>query len=137
MKKVLCSALVAIMLLCMTACGSSVAGHYDFESMESDGIKITAQSLKDMGAEMELFIELEEDGTGTMANEGEVIEMGWEDGEIWPAEDPEDRVAFTIDGDTLTMEQDGVKMVFKKLCSYNIDDCPRQEYNIRKLSASA
>ena len=43
MKKVLCSALVAIMLLCMTACGSSVAGHYDFESMESGGIKITAQ----------------------------------------------------------------------------------------------
>ena len=68
MKKVLCSALVAIMLLCMTACGSSVAGHYDFESMESGGIKITAQSLKDMGAEMEMYIELEEDGTGTMAN---------------------------------------------------------------------
>ena len=114
MKKVLCSALVAIMLLCMTACGSSVAGHYDFESMESGGMKITAQSLKDMGAEMEMYIELEEDGTGTMANEGEVIEMGWEDGEIWPADDPDDRVAFTIDGDTLSMEQDGIKMVFKK-----------------------
>ncbi|MBQ7017000.1 MAG: hypothetical protein IJN10_08620 [Firmicutes bacterium] len=114
MKKVLCSALVAIMLLCMTACGSSVAGRYDFESMEMDGVKITAQSLKDMGAEMEMYIELEEDGTGTMASDGEVIEMGWEDGEIWPAEDPTDRVAFTIDGDTLTMEQDGVEMVFKK-----------------------
>ena len=114
MKKVLCSALVAIMLLCMTACGSSVAGRYDFESMEMDGVKITAQSLKDMGAEMEMYIELEKDGTGTMASDGEVIEMGWEDGEIWPAEDPTDRVAFTIDGDTLTMEQDGVEMVFKK-----------------------
>ena len=114
MKKVLCSALVAIMLLCMTACGSSVAGRYDFESMEMDGVKIIAQSLKDMGAEMEMYIELEEDGTGTMASDGEVIEMGWEDGEIWPAEDPTDRVAFTIDGDTLTMEQDGVEMVFKK-----------------------
>jgi len=42
-----------------------------------------------------------------MASDGEVIEMGWEDGEIWPVDDPTDRVAFTIDGDTLTMEQDG------------------------------
>ena len=46
--------------------------------------------------------------------DGEVIEMGWADGELWPAEDPEDKVAFTVDGDTLTMEQDGMKMVFKK-----------------------
>ena len=115
MKKVLCSALVAIMLLCMTACGSKIAGRYDFYSMDmGGGVEVTAESLKALGGEMEMYIELEDDGTGTMASEGEVIEMGWADGEIWPAEDPEDKVAFTVDGDTLTMEQDGMKRVFKK-----------------------
>lgn len=114
MKKILCSALVAVMLLCMTACGNSIAGRYNFYSMEMDGVEITAESLAALGGELEMYIELTDDGTGTMASEGEVIEMGWADGEIWPADDPTDKVAFEIDGDTLTMEQDGIKMVFKK-----------------------
>ena len=114
MKKVLCSALVAIMLLCMTACGSKEAGHYDFYSMDMDGVQITAQSLKDMGAEMEMYIELEDDGTGTMVADGEEEEMGWGDGYIWPASDPSDKVAFTVEGNELTIEYDGVEMVFKK-----------------------
>lgn len=115
MKKVFCSMLVAATLLCMTACGgSSVAGRYDFHSMDMEGMQITAEALKEMDTEMEMYIELKEDGTGTMASEGEVMEMAWADGEIWPAEDPTDKVPFEIDGDTLTMEQEGIKMVFKK-----------------------
>ena len=114
MKKVLCSALAVIMLLCMTACGNNIAGRYNFHSMNMEGMEVTAESLKALGSEVEMYIELEKDGTGTMASEGEVIAMGWADGEIWPAEDPEDKVAFTVDGDTLTLEQDGMKMVFKR-----------------------
>lgn len=115
MKKILCSALVATMMLCMTACGGSdVTDHYDFYSMEMEGMEITAEGLKEMGTEMEMYIELNDDGTGTMASEGKVIDMGWADGEIWPTDNPSDKVAFVIDGDSLTMEQDGIKMVFKK-----------------------
>lgn len=115
MKKTLCGALVAIMLLCLTACGgSSKAGHYDFYSMEMGGSTITAESLKDLGADYEMYIELKEDGTGTMATDGETVEMAWKDDQIWPADDPDDKVTFEVDGDTLTMEQDGAKLVFKK-----------------------
>ena len=114
MKKVLCSALVAIMLLCMTACGNNITGRYDFYSMDMDGVQVTAESLEALGSEIEMYVELEKDGTGTMASDGEVIEMGWADGEIWPAEDPTDKAAFVVDGDTLTIEQEGMKLVFKK-----------------------
>ena len=111
MKKVLCSALVAIMLLCMTACGNNLAGHYNFYSMNMEGMEVTADAL---GGEVEMYIELEKDGTGTMAAMGEVVEMGWADGEIWPIEDPTDKAPFTVDGDTLTIELEGIKMIFKK-----------------------
>jgi hypothetical protein len=114
MKKVLCSALVAIMLLCMTACGNNIAGRYNFHSMNMEGMEVTAESLEALGSEVEMYLELEKDGTGTMASNGEVVAMGWADGQIWPAEDPEDKAPFTVDGDTLTIEQEGIKMVFKK-----------------------
>ena len=114
MKKILCSALAAIMLLCMTACGNSMAGRYDFYSMDLDGVEVTAESLEALGGGLEMYIELEKDGTGTMASDGEVVEMGWADGQIWPLDDPTDKVAFEVKGDTLTIEYEGVEMVFKK-----------------------
>ncbi len=116
MKKILCSALAAIMLLCLTACGGSgIAGRYEFYSMDmGGGIEITAESLEALGGEMEMYIELEDNGTGTMALDGEVVDMGWADGEIWPTDDPSDKIGFEVDGDSLTIEYDGVQMVFKK-----------------------
>lgn len=114
MKKILCSALVMIMMLCMVACGSSEAGRYDFYSMDMDGVSITAEDLKEMGAEMEMYITLEKDGTGVLVSEGETMEIAWEDGKMWPVDDADDVIAYTIDGDTLTMDQDGVTITFKK-----------------------
>ena len=114
MKKVLCSALAVIMLLCLTACGSKLAGRYDFYSMDMDGMQITAESLEAMGGAIEMYIELDKDGTGVMSSGGEVAAMEWADGEIWPAEDPTDRVPFTVEGDLLTIQYEDMIMVFKK-----------------------
>ena len=55
-----------------------------------------------------------EDGTGVMKMDGETTQMSYADGKIWPTNAPDEKVEFTVKGDTLTLEQSGVKMVFEK-----------------------
>lgn len=114
MKKLLCTAMVLGMLLCMTACSSSIAGRYEFDSMEAAGETITADDLAALGSDEEFYLELKSDGTGTLVAFGETNEMGWADGKIWPASDPDDTANYTYSNGTLTLEQDGMKLVFKK-----------------------
>ena len=113
-KAVLCLSLVAILLVTLVACGG-IAGRYDLVTMEAGGQSMDIAALKALtGQEMDMYLELNSDGTGVMKMDGETTEMVYDDSQIWPASDPDDKVAYTVDGDTLTIEQDGVKMVFKK-----------------------
>ncbi len=122
MKKVLSVILVLAMVLCFAACGkdsksggSNIAGKYKFSYMEQDGEKLTAADLKALtGAEVDTYVRLDGDGTGVMYSEGTTEDMVYADGKIWPVSDPEDKADLSVKGNTLTISQDGMTMVFKK-----------------------
>ena len=114
-KAVLCLSLVAVLLVSLVACGGGVAGRYDLISMEAGGQTLDIASLKALaGSDVDMYIELFEDGTGVMKMDGETTKMSYADGKIWPTNSPDEKIPFDVSGDTLTLEQDGVKMVFKK-----------------------
>lgn len=113
-KAAFCLSLVAILMVSLVACGG-VAGRYNLVSMEMGETKLDIESLKAMaGTDVEMYIELNDDGTGVMNMDGETTQMAYADGKIWPVNEADDKVPFTVNGDTLTLEQDGIKMVFKK-----------------------
>ena len=104
-KAILCLVLVVGVACTLAAC-SSVAGRYDLVSVNMDGVNQDASGLG--------YIDLNEDGTGLMSISGEEFDMCWADGQIWPADDPDDKVSFSVDGDTLTLDLDGNTATFKK-----------------------
>ena len=126
MKKIL-SSVLAILLIASLALGiagcdllSSVAGTYYFEEMTQDGETVAREDLE-YAAELSgmdlnefLYLQLNDDGTGVMSMMGEEMEMAYEDGKIWPVGDEDEKIPFTVKGNTLTIEQDDMKMVFKK-----------------------
>lgn len=86
-------------------------GYFKFD-YATDGSK--TYSAEDLGAEHEMFLLLEEDGTGVMCAASTLVDMGWKDGKIYPAEDPDDAAAYTVEGDCFEIEQDGITMYFER-----------------------
>jgi len=121
-RMILCLALVLASLFCLVACGggsgskSSVAGKYKFYSMTMEGETFKASDLEDLGMDPDdIYLKLNKDGTGVMVMPGEdEMDMEWEGDEIWPEGEEDEAVEFSVKGGKLTMEQDGVEMVFKK-----------------------
>ena len=112
MKIMLSALLIVSLLACLVACGGSgkgPSGKYTLVSMESDGMTIEGDTLKSLG--MEVTIEFNADGTGTIDFMGESEDFTWKDGKM--ISDGEE-LPFTFSGDTVTIEQDGAKMVFEK-----------------------
>ena len=121
MKKILSVILALALVLCFAACGSdsksggSIAGKYNFSYMEMDDLKYTADDLTEMtGEEIEMYIRLDSDGTGIMYTNGETVDMVYNNGQIWPVDEPDAKVDLEVKGNTLTMESEGMIMVFKK-----------------------
>lgn len=113
-RAALCLSLVVVLLVSLVACGG-FAGRYDLVSMEAGGQTLDIAALQALaGTTADMYIELNSDGTGVMKMDSEVTDMVYADGKIWPVGAPDEKVPFTVDGDTLPLEQDGVKMVFKK-----------------------
>ena len=111
--------LVLSLTLCLAACGdkekgSSIAGKYNFYSMTYDGETMTADDLAELGTNVEMYLRLNADGTGIMYSEGESVDMAYANGQIWSVDEPDEKVDFTVKGNTLTMEQEGMVMTFKK-----------------------
>lgn len=118
MKRIVCLMLVLVMVLSLTACGG-ITGRYTITSMEADGLVYEGELLEGI-LEMigmstdDMYIELNDDGTGTMSVMGEVAEMRYDDNMIWPVESPDEKVPYEVSGDKLTLEIEGYKMVFEK-----------------------
>lgn len=120
MKKLIAIIMAAVLVLGLCACGASggnskdITGRYDLVSMEQMGVSIdVADYLEQMGLEVEAYLELKADGAAVLCF-GETLDLCYADGLMWPAEDPEDTAPFTIDGNTLTLSQNGIEMVFEK-----------------------
>lgn len=107
---VLCVALTVCMMLTLAGCG--VAGRYVLLEMSYGGISVSAEEAG-MDAD-DCYIELESDGTAVMALNGEETDMEWEDDEIWAVGEEDSKAEFEIDDDILTIEVEGVEMVFEK-----------------------
>ena len=86
---------------------------YFFESMELDGETLNRDDLLAIGGDPDsFFLIMNEDGTGTLAIAGEdAQQLTWKDGTISMGDET---VPYTVDGDTLTVEEDGTKMIFTR-----------------------
>lgn len=128
-KILVCLAMILSLMLCVAACGedegmigsitggsskSSIAGKYEFYSMTYDGETVTAKDMAEVGEDVEIYIRLNNDGTGIMVSDGETVEIAYSDGELWPVDEPEESVEFTVKGNTLTVEAEEMVMTFKK-----------------------
>ncbi len=69
-------------------------------------------SAEDLGAKHEMFLLLEEDGTGVMCVASTLTDMGWKDGKIYPQEYPDEAVSYTVEGDRFEIKDDELTMCF-------------------------
>lgn len=119
MKKLIALMLALVLVVGLCACGDkggNVAGRYYLVSMSEGGESYTVKEYSEMlGAEVEMYIDVKADGTATAKNmDGEYMEMGWGNGQMWPADEPGEKANCTFRGDTMTISQDGMTMTFKK-----------------------
>lgn len=102
----------------LTGCqGKSDAGRYDVYSMTENGETHTVDQLKElyegMGIDFpDMYLQLNEDGTGELVlGDDDSNKVEWKPGVIIANGE---EAKYTIDGDKLSMEKDGKKIVFKK-----------------------
>lgn len=84
------------------------SGVYVLDSMEAEGVTIDSTQLETLG--IIAYIEFFEDGTGTLASiQGDAEDFTWEEGTIFS---DGDKLSYTLDGDTLTVEEEEGTMIF-------------------------
>ena len=114
-KAVLCLVLVIGVVCTLAACGDKIVGRYDLVKMESNGQTLDVSTLKSLaGSDVDMYLELFEDGTGIMKMDGDTTHMRWADGQIWPANQENEKISFTLVDGVLTLEKDGLTLVFEK-----------------------
>ncbi len=83
-------------------------GVYVLDSMEAEGVTIDAAQLKELG--ISAYMEFFDDGTGTSASIlGDTEDFTWEEGAIFS---DGEKLSYTLDGDTLTVETEDGTMIF-------------------------
>ncbi len=117
LRMILATVLVLSLVLCLAACGDKgvdISGKYTLVSMEAEGMTVEGEMLESILGEMDMYVKLNRDGTGEMSVMGETAEMEYKNGKIWPVEEPDEKVDFTVEDGKLTLEVEGAKMVFQK-----------------------
>ena len=110
MKKIFCIALIACLLLALTACG--VSGHYTIKEVSYGGISVSA---KDAGLDTDdNYIDMKANGTAVLCMDGDETDMKWKDGQIWAEGEEDDKADFEVDHNELIIELDEMEMVFEK-----------------------
>ena len=117
--RVLLCLVLLVSMLSLAACGGEASGRYTIASMEAQGMTIDGAlldaSLAAIGCTKEdVYIEFRADGTGTLAAMDEVSEFKYEGTTMWPVEEPDNKVEFEVDGDSVIIEKDGASMTFTK-----------------------
>ena len=111
MKKILALTLILVMVFALCACGggkNAAVGTWKLTGL-FEGEEDYSAYLAMLG--MDLTIVLNEDGTGTMEMMGEKIDITWADGKIM---NEGESLSFSVDGDTLTISEEGERMVFTR-----------------------
>ena len=110
--RILCLAMVLCCILSLAAC-SLAFGKYELDSASMGGMTLTAEMFKEyMG---ECSVEMTPFGTAKFAYGDEVLDMKYANGKIWPVEEGEEEaVNFKVEGNKISMEMDGMELIFKK-----------------------
>lgn len=91
---------------------ASDAGYYILTSMTEDGETFDEAMLKELGLYGTMYLVMNEDGTGYMCfGEDDTSSLTWEQGFI--TMDGE-TAPYTLEGDVLTIEEDGVSMTYTR-----------------------
>ena len=90
------------------AVASGSVGRYALYEYEANGQVVTNDLLKQAGMD-KTYIELKEDGTGEFNLYDQLLDITWKEGEITCY--GTSKYGFTVDGDTLTLDMQGVKYV--------------------------
>lgn len=92
-----------------------VSTTYGIYAMIADNVTMTQADLAAIGTTpANTYLVLNDDGTGKLTAVGEETNMSWNNAGIWPTSDPTDVASMTIDGDVVTISQDGFVMIFVK-----------------------
>ena len=134
MKKVVSGVLVIMLALALVACSNGgggaaggadpAIGKYVFESMEMSGMSIDASAFESMGMDPNLIsLEIKEDGnfslsmadpsTGATENESGTWKQNGSNYDL-TSSGSTISAAFDASAGTMTIEEEGIKMVFKK-----------------------
>ena len=112
MKKLVALCLVLVLVVAMVACGGGgkdpAVGTWKLTGL-FEGEEDYSAYLAMLG--MDLTLVLNEDGTGTMEMMGEKLDITWADGKIM---NEGESLSFSVNGDTLTIAEEGERMVFTR-----------------------
>lgn len=115
MKKILSILCVMVIAFMLTACGSKTGTYKLVEMVSASGEKIDATTLEQYGLTMELIIK--DDKNAVLKADGEEKPLTYDDKTFTGKDDEtgeEESIPYTLEGNTLTLTQDGEKLVFKK-----------------------
>jgi hypothetical protein len=119
----LCLLMILGAVTCFTACNQADEGEvFYFYEMDDDGVKYTANDLQadldreEQGVKLDeiLYLKLYKNGTADYCSMGQIVKMKYNDTEIWEAEREASRGTYTRSGDTITIANGNMTMVFKK-----------------------
>lgn len=130
LSKILCLLMALALVFCFAACvsesdddddgsgstgGSSITGTYYIYEMEMNGTVYDRDWMEENGKDYkEIYLKLKSNGTGVLNTGDEEEDMEWDEEYIWPEGNKDEAAEYTYSNGKLTLEADGIKMVFKK-----------------------
>ena len=124
MKKMLALILALILLLNLCACGAAeaqekkaeenveealpdpVIGSWTLTGLELEGADVSAYAVQ-----FDIRLEFRPDGSGTVTSGEDSFSVTWQNGAFY---DGRERIAYTVEGDTLSFLSDGMTFLFTR-----------------------
>lgn len=124
MKKMLALILALILLLSLCACGAAeaqekkaeenveealpdpVIGSWTLTGLELEGADVSAYAVQ-----FDIRLEFRPDGSGTVTSGEDSFSVTWQNGAFY---DGRERIAYTVEGDTLSFLSDGMTFLFTR-----------------------
>lgn len=115
---------VLMLILCLTLLGGLLGCQseeeevgctkYALVNISVDDMIMSAEEAREVSGIDDLYIKFYEDGTAKMRVGEEVIQMGYDDSYVWRTDSPNDKVAYTLEQDVVTLIDGGFVYTFKK-----------------------
>ena len=102
-----------LLLLCLFAGCSEDApsGRYAFYSFSQDGVTYTAEDMRSLNLDVDLYIQFSEDGSGILSFGGEQMDFSWSENKL-RAEGYE--LNFRFEADRVIVNYESAEIIFQK-----------------------